>query len=52
MLQMAYSGRDRRPVTMDVGPVLDLEDVVESKVCAGPVGWSLVIRWTRRPLER
>jgi hypothetical protein len=34
MLQMAYFDRDRRPVTMDVGPVLDLEDVVGSKVCA------------------
>src|ERR1700722_16456381 len=31
---MAYFERDRRPVTMDVGPVLDLEDVVGSKVCA------------------
>jgi hypothetical protein len=34
MLQMAYFERDRRPVTMDVGPVLDVEDVVGSKVCA------------------
>jgi hypothetical protein len=34
MLQMAYFDRDRRPVTMDVGPVLDLEDVIGSKVCA------------------
>jgi hypothetical protein len=34
MLQMAYFGRDRRPVTMDLGPVLDLEDVVGWKVCA------------------
>ena len=34
MLQMAYFDRDRRPVTMDIGPVLDLEDVVGSKVCA------------------
>jgi Nucleotidyl transferase AbiEii toxin, Type IV TA system len=34
MLQMAYFDRDHRPVTMDVGPVLDLEDVVGSKVCA------------------
>jgi predicted nucleotidyltransferase component of viral defense system len=34
MLQMAYFDRDRRPVIMDVGPVLDLEDVVGSKVCA------------------
>ena len=34
MLQMAYFERDRRPVTMDVGPVLSLEDVLGSKVCA------------------
>jgi hypothetical protein len=34
MLQMAYFDRDRRPVVMDIGPVLDLEDVVGSKVCA------------------
>jgi hypothetical protein len=34
MLQLARIDRDRRPVTMDVGPVLDLEDVVGSKVCA------------------
>jgi hypothetical protein len=34
MLQMAYFDRARRPVTMDIGPVLDLEDVVGGKVCA------------------
>jgi hypothetical protein len=34
LLQMAYFDRDRRPVIMDVGPVLDLEDVVGGKVCA------------------
>src|SRR5579875_2647674 len=34
MLQMAYFVRDRRPVVMDFGPVLDLDDVVGSKVCA------------------
>jgi hypothetical protein len=34
MLQMAYFDRIRRPVIMDVGPVLDLEDVVGGKVCA------------------
>jgi len=34
MLQMAYFDRDRRPVLMDFGPVLDLDDVVASKVCA------------------
>src|ERR1700761_3713971 len=34
MLQMAYFKRDRRPVTMDLGPVLDLEDVVGWKVVA------------------
>ena len=34
MLQMAYFDRIRRPVTMDVGPVLELEDVVGGKVCA------------------
>jgi len=34
MLQLAYFDRARRPVVMDVGPVLDLEDVVGGKVCA------------------
>lgn len=34
MLQMAHFDRGRSPVTMDVGPVLDLEDVIGSKVCA------------------
>src|SRR5260370_20914172 len=34
MLQIAYFDRARRPVTMDFGPVLDLEDVVGGKVCA------------------
>jgi hypothetical protein len=34
MLQLAYFDRARRPVIMDIGPVLDLEDVVGGKVCA------------------
>jgi hypothetical protein len=34
MLQMAYFDRARKPVTMDLGPVLDLEDVVGGKVAA------------------
>jgi hypothetical protein len=34
ILQMAYFDRSRGPVSMDVGPVLDLEDVAGSKVCA------------------
>jgi Nucleotidyl transferase AbiEii toxin, Type IV TA system len=34
LLQMAYFERARRPVIMDFGPVLDLEDVVGGKVCA------------------
>jgi hypothetical protein len=34
MLQMAYFDRARSPVIMDLGPVLDLEDVVGGKVCA------------------
>ena len=34
MLQMAYFDRVAQPVTMDVGPVLNLEDVVGGKVCA------------------
>ena len=34
MLQMAYFDRTRGPVTMDVGPVLDLEDLAGWKVCA------------------
>jgi len=34
MLQLSYFDRERRPVTMDVGPVLDLDDVVGQKMCA------------------
>src|ERR1022692_2977936 len=34
MLQMAYFDRNRGPVTMDVGPVLDIEDLAGWKVCA------------------
>ena len=34
MLQMAYFDRGREPVVMDIGPVLDLEDVAGGKVCA------------------
>jgi hypothetical protein len=34
LLQMAYFDRARKPVIMDIGPVLDLEDVVGGKVCA------------------
>ncbi|MGH3181983.1 MAG: nucleotidyl transferase AbiEii/AbiGii toxin family protein [Streptosporangiaceae bacterium] len=34
MLQMAYFARGRSPVIMDIGPVLDLEDVAGGKVCA------------------
>ena len=34
MLQMAYFDRAAQPVAMEVGPVLDLEDVVGGKVCA------------------
>jgi hypothetical protein len=34
MLQLAFFYRVRTPVSMDVGPVLDLEDVVGGKVCA------------------
>jgi hypothetical protein len=34
LLQMAYFERVHDPVIMDVGPVLDLEDVVGGKVCA------------------
>ncbi|MGD0238773.1 MAG: nucleotidyl transferase AbiEii/AbiGii toxin family protein [Streptosporangiaceae bacterium] len=34
MLQLAYFDRARRPIVMEVGPVLDLEDVVGGKACA------------------
>lgn len=34
MLQMSYFDRGREPVSMDIGPVLDLEDVVAGKVIA------------------
>lgn len=33
-LQMAYFDRAREPVIMEIGPVLDLEDVAGGKVCA------------------
>lgn len=34
MLQMSYFERGHQPVIMDIGPVLDLDDVVGGKVCA------------------
>jgi hypothetical protein len=34
VLQLAYFDRALASVTMEVGPVLDLEDVVAGKVCA------------------
>jgi len=34
LLQLAYFDRSRKPVVMDIGPVLDLEDVVGGKMCA------------------
>ena len=34
MLQLAYFTRSHDPVVMDLGPVLDLEDVAGGKVCA------------------
>jgi hypothetical protein len=34
ILQLAYFDRFRPPVDMDLGPVLDIEDVVGGKVCA------------------
>ena len=34
VLQMAHFGRSHGPVTMDVGPVLDLDDLAGWKVCA------------------
>jgi hypothetical protein len=34
LLQLAYFDRNQSPVLMDLGPVLDLEDVVGGKVCA------------------
>ena len=34
MLQIAHIDRGRRPVIMDVGPVLAIEDVIGSKICA------------------
>jgi hypothetical protein len=33
-LQLAYFDRSRAPITMDVGAVLDIEDVAGGKVCA------------------
>jgi hypothetical protein len=34
VLQMAYFDRGRNPVLMDIGRVLDLDDVLGGKVCA------------------
>jgi Nucleotidyl transferase AbiEii toxin, Type IV TA system len=34
MLQLAYFDRTAQPVTMDVGPVLNLQDVIGGKACA------------------
>lgn len=34
LLQISYFDRSREPVIMDVGPVLDLDDVVAGKVVA------------------
>jgi hypothetical protein len=34
LLQLAYFDRASKPVVMDIGPVLDLEDVVGGKMCA------------------
>ena len=34
MLQMAYFDRCRSPVIMDIGAILDLEDVLGGKICA------------------
>jgi hypothetical protein len=33
-LQLAYFDRSHGPVSMDIGPVLNLEDVIGGKVCA------------------
>ena len=33
LLQLAYFDRGREPVVMDLGPVLDIEDVAGGKVC-------------------
>jgi predicted nucleotidyltransferase component of viral defense system len=33
-VQLAYFNRGREPVVMEMGPVLDLEDVAGGKVCA------------------
>ena len=34
---MAYSERDHRPVGLEIGPVLSLDDIIDSK--AAPLGW-------------
>ena len=34
MPQLAYLSRNHTPVTSDIGPLLDLEDVAGGKVCA------------------
>jgi hypothetical protein len=36
-VQLVRFDRRRRPVEMDIGPVLDLEDVIGTKVAAMPV---------------
>jgi hypothetical protein len=34
LLQISYFDRSRDPVTMDIGPVLDLDDVIAGKIVA------------------
>jgi hypothetical protein len=50
MLQLAYFDRGRDPVVMDIGPVLDLEDVVGGKVCAlaSRASRATTLMWPRR----
>ena len=45
VLQLAYFDRTTRPVTMDIGPVLDLEDVIGGKVCALASFSELKLAW-------
>ena len=49
MLQLAYFDRSHRPVTMDVGPVLALEDLAGRRCARWPAGSSRVITSTPPP---
>jgi len=48
-LQLAYFDRSREPVTMDVGPVLHLEDAAGARSAPWPAAPMSATMWTLRP---